>query len=180
MPFMYSVNQFLVEMTLPVLANVEWPSALVACVLIVCLTAGFITAVIRYNSDAAMKLAGYFTGFLGLLLGAITTYFFAQGQVQQQASERKIIETAFQDSQKQSAAAGQQLLQVATKIKRQDQWLDPRQAAESLESIATMLVPQYVAMKGTPRPSPSPHATPDKLFHDLLKRNTASPSPENP
>jgi hypothetical protein len=70
-------------MILPIFANVEWPSAIVASVLIVCLTAGFVAAVMRYNSDAAMKLAGYFTGFLGLLLGTIMTYFFTREATQQ-------------------------------------------------------------------------------------------------
>jgi len=168
-------------MMLPILANVEWPSAVVACVLIFCLTAGFIAAVMHCNIDGAMKLAGYFTGFLGLILGTILTYFFTREQVQQQVSEKKSIETAFQASQKQRTAAGQQLFQLATKIKRHDPSLEPWQAALFLESIGNELIlPAHALLKDSPTPSPSAHATPsDTLLHDLLERDTASPSPEN-
>jgi len=167
---------------LPILANVEWPSAIVASVLIVCLTIILTAAVIRYKIDEVVKLAGYFTGFLGLLMGAFITYFFTREQAQRQELQIKTIESAFQASEEQKSTAAKRVLKIAAQLKPHVESPETRQAVEYLEFLAKDLGPVWTGMiMESPRPSPSAHATaPDKLFHDLLKQNTASPSPENP
>jgi len=160
-------------MVLPILANVEWPSAIDASVLIVCLTAGFIAAVMRYNSEAAMKLAGYFTGFLGLLLGMIMTYFFTQGQVRQQVSERKSIETALQASEEQRVTAAKQVSKIAAQLKSHES-PESRQVVEYLEFLAKDLQPSWTSAVHI---SPSPRSTTPYEFSYPFKKNTVSPSP---
>jgi hypothetical protein len=163
-------------MILPILANVEWPSAIVASFLIVCPTVFFTAAVIRHKMQEVEKLAGYFASTFGILLGVFITYFFTSQQAQRQEAQIKTIESAFQTSEKQKLAAGQQALQLATRIKGDSDWIDPQQAAETLQSIATKLTPVYgPMMKESPRPSA--HATAPSTFHDLFKRNTPQPSP---
>src|SRR5438046_3163289 len=141
-----------------IFASVEWPSAAVAITLIICFTFTMHVALKRHKMDDVLKLGGYFGSILGLLVGAFVTYFFTQAQVQRQESQIKTVETAFQASEKQKLAAGKQAFQLATKIKRQGGSLDAQQAAESLQSIATKLVPEYAVMiTESPSPSPSAH-----------------------
>jgi hypothetical protein len=131
--------------------------------------------------DEVLKLWGGLGSVVGILVGAFVTYFFTQDQVRRQESQIKTIEAAFQASEQQKRAAGQQALQLATGIKWHGDWINVQQAAESLESIATKLIPEYAGMAGmineSPRPSPSAHATVPNAFHDLFKRNTPPPSP---
>jgi hypothetical protein len=170
-------------MILPILANVEWPSAIVASVLIVCLTGFFITAVIRHKMQEVEKLAGYFAGTLGILLGVFITYFFTSQQIQRQESQTKILESAYRSSEEAKLAAAKQVSTIAAQLKSRAESPESRKVAEYLEFVAKDLQPTWGRMGGLVpevKISPSPHATasaPDTFFHDLLNGNTPRPSP---
>src|SRR6266487_2785110 len=69
-------------MILPTLANVELPSALVACVIAICLTFLINTSLKRQKPEELLKLLSVFTGAAGLLLGVFITYFFTREATQ--------------------------------------------------------------------------------------------------
>jgi hypothetical protein len=142
-------------MILPIFANVEWPSAIVASVLIVCLTAGFVAAVMRYNSDAAMKLAGYFTGFLGLLLGTIMTYFFTREATQskiQAVQARSEAKLRFAETQLNAYEAAADA--VKTKLSPKDaEWFGAMMYKPASKEPA---MGEWGKWPETPTPTPTP------------------------
>src|SRR6266550_4694693 len=69
-------------MILPILANVELPSAIVASALIICPTIFFTAVAIRHTIRDVEKLAGYFASAFGVLLGVFITYFFTREATQ--------------------------------------------------------------------------------------------------
>jgi hypothetical protein len=171
---------------LPILATVESASAAVAITLIVCPTIILTTAVIRHKMNDVVKLAGYFTTFLGFLLGAFITYFSTQPQIQRQEFQIRTIQGELQTSEKEKAAVGKEILDVATNIRRHGQSPETYQAAEMLDAAAakllqTTLTPTMELPRGSPSPhartmewrSPSAHTTP----LDLLKRPSPSATP---
>ncbi|HEU5236639.1 MAG TPA: hypothetical protein VFU37_05825 [Pyrinomonadaceae bacterium] len=170
----------------PILATVESASAAVAITLIVCPTIILTTAVIRHKINDVVKLAGYFTTFLGFLLGAFITYFSTQPQIQRQEFQIRTIQGELQTSEKEKVAVGKELLDVATNIRRHGQSPEAYQAAEMLDAVAAKLL-QTTLTRTMELPgrspsspartmewrSPSAHATP----LDLLKRPSPSATP---
>jgi hypothetical protein len=89
-----------------------------------------------------VKLAGYFTTFLGFLLGAFITYFSAQPQIQRQEFQIRTIQGELQASEKEKVAVGKELLDVATNIRRRGQSPEAYQAAETPPSYCNLLSPR--------------------------------------
>jgi hypothetical protein len=86
-------------MILPILANVEWPSAFVAIAIIAFLTIVMCVALKRYNMDAVLKLWAGLGSVAGILAGAFVSYFFTS----------QAIEVKVQAAQAQSKSAETEL-----------------------------------------------------------------------
>ena len=62
-------------------AEISWPSAVVACALIVMVSAIGITAIIRYSVTDALKVWTALGPVIGVITGAFVTYFFTRKAV---------------------------------------------------------------------------------------------------
>ena len=148
---------------LPILANVEWPSAIVAVFLLVCPTAVLIVAVVRYGIDEVTKLSGYFTGFLGLLFGTFGTYFFTE----------KTTQAKIQAVQAQSAT---ELGTAFTAFKAASQFVKPKLSPEDAKLFGELIFTP--AMVKALRETPTPDLKGSFPFHPQFKyKSTPSPSP---
>jgi len=148
-------------MILPILANVEWPSAIVASALIICPTIFFTAVAVRHTIRDVEKLAGYFASAFGVLLGVFITYFFTREATQAKIQAvRAGSETKLGFAQAELNAYKTASDAVKTKLSPEDaKWFD--------EMIYTPAV-------NKPRATPAPK---DTKWHYQIYRNPTSPTP---
>jgi type IV secretory pathway VirB6-like protein len=60
---------------------IKWPSAVVACFLISLVGAVSVTSIIRYGVDDALKVWAALGSIVGVITGAVVTYFFSRQAV---------------------------------------------------------------------------------------------------
>ncbi len=61
---------------------VNWPSAVVACMLIVLVGAIAVTAIIMYEIESALKIWAALGTLVGVLTGAFVSYFFSRTSIE--------------------------------------------------------------------------------------------------
>jgi hypothetical protein len=83
-----------------VFAQVEWPSAIVAIVLLLIIASIMIIAMFRFDLDGVLKLWGAVGTVFGLVIGSMATYFFTN-----QAHQAR---TAQLEAEKRTLVAQQQ------------------------------------------------------------------------
>jgi hypothetical protein len=108
-------------MILLILANVELPSALVACVIVLCLTFLIYTTLKRQKPEELLKLLNVFIGAAGLLLGAFVTYFFTEKTTEakvQTVQARSAAELGFAQTELSAYKAASEL--VKSKLSPED------------------------------------------------------------
>lgn len=69
----------------------KWPESAVAVALILLITAVSVTGIARYEVADFLKIWAALTGLVGIITGAIVTYFFTRSTIDQ--AERKVVET---------------------------------------------------------------------------------------
>jgi len=69
----------------------KWPESAVAVALIVLITAVSVAGIARYEVADFLKIWAALTGLVGIITGAIVTYFFTRTTLDQ--AERKVVET---------------------------------------------------------------------------------------
>ena len=69
----------------------KWPESAVAVALIVLITAVSVTGIARYPVEEFLKIWAALTGLIGIITGAIVTYFFTRSTIDQ--AERRVVET---------------------------------------------------------------------------------------
>lgn len=85
----------------PTTQAVSWQSAAVAIAIIAIVGAIAITAIAKYSTvDEALKFWSALSGLVGLITGALVTYFFSRGNIQQAQAEKN---QAVQQSQAATA-----------------------------------------------------------------------------
>jgi len=133
-------------MILPTLANVEWPSAMVASALVICPTIFFTVVAARHTIHDVEKLAGYFASAFGVLLGVFITYFFTEKTTQAKV-ETVQAQSAAELGLAQTELAAYRAASDALKTK------SPEIAKWFEEMIVT---PTSYRKPKSPTPSPSP------------------------
>ena len=144
---------------LPLFAAVEWPSALVAIVLLVIFAAILIIAMFRYNLDDVLKLLGALGTLFGIVIGSIATYFFTN-----QAHEAR---TAQLQAEKQTLVAQHQAA-----VAEKEEWALTATAAQEREKRANEQALSEAAK--APRNPASPAAAPPTSGSAAAK-NAAGP-----
>ena len=71
--------------------GITWPSAMVAIALIFLVAAVTVTAIIRYDVDSALEIWSSLGTVVGILTGAVVTYFFTRQTVAE--AQRAAMET---------------------------------------------------------------------------------------
>jgi hypothetical protein len=66
----------------------KWPEAAVAVALILLIAAVSVAGIARYQVDEFMKIWAALTGLVGIITGAVVTYFFTRSSLDQ--AERKV------------------------------------------------------------------------------------------
>ena len=148
-------------MILLILANVELPSALVACVIVICLTFLIYTTLKRQKPEELLKLLNVFIGAAGLLLGAFVTYFFTEKTTEakvQTVQARSAAELGFAQTELSAYKAASELVKSK---------LSPEDAKWFGEMI-------YVPTGNKPRATPAPK---DAKWQYQIYRNPKSPTP---
>ncbi|SRR6266498_364663 len=90
--------------------NIDWPAASVAAAFIVLVLGISITAIIKYGTvDDALRWWDGLSAFVGLLTGAVGTFFFTRGQVnaaeqQRTAAEQQRAQAQVQTDQERTRA----------------------------------------------------------------------------
>ena len=83
-----------------------WPSALVAVFLIASVTTIFVVVYLKEGADGAIKVWGAIGTLVGVVVGAIPSYFFHQAKQQTDANIAKLLEVADEPTIKKARAAG--------------------------------------------------------------------------
>ena len=151
----------LMKVILPILANVELPSALVACVIVICLTFLIHTTLKRQKPEELLKLLNVFIGAAGLLLGAFVTYFFTEKTTQAKVQTVQARSAAELGSALSAFRAASDA--VKTKLSPED--------AKWFESMIEM------PSASTSHKTPTPNLKGQFPFILKLKSPTPSPSP---
>jgi len=156
-------HQISQSMILPILANVEWPSAAVAIAIIAFLTVVMCVALKRYSMDAVLKLWAGLGSVAGILAGAFVSYFFTH-----EATEAKV-----QAAQAQSAATKTELRLAQTRLNA---------FKEASDAVKSKLSPQdakwFDEMIYTPAVRKSRETpTPSSKWQYHIYRNPNSPTP---
>jgi hypothetical protein len=74
----------------PAPQGVSWASAVVGIAVIGVVGAMAITAIVKYSTvDEALKFWSALSGLVGLITGAVVTYFFSRGNIQQAQAEKE-------------------------------------------------------------------------------------------
>lgn len=68
----------------------KWPESAVAVALILLIAAVSVTGIARYEVDQFLKIWAALTGLVGIITGAIVTYFFTRASLDQ--AERKVVD----------------------------------------------------------------------------------------
>jgi len=148
-------------MILPILANAELPSAIVAIALIICPTIFFIAVAVRHTIRDVEKLAGYFASAFGVLLGVFITYFFTR-----EATQAKI-QAVQAGSEAQLRFAQTELNAYKTASDAVKTKLSPEDAKWFDEMI-------YMPTGNKPRATPAPK---DAKWHYQIYQKSKSPTP---
>lgn len=69
----------------------KWPESAVAVALILLIGAVSVTGIARYEPADFLKIWAALTSLVGIITGAIVTYFFTRSSIDQ--AERKVVET---------------------------------------------------------------------------------------
>lgn len=149
------------SMILPILANAELPSAIVAIALIICPTIFFIAVAVRHTIRDVEKLAGYFASAFGVLLGVFITYFFTR-----EATQAKI-QAVQAGSEAQLRFAQTELNAYKTASDAVKTKLSPEDAKWFDEMI-------YMPTGNKPRATPAPK---DAKWHYQIYQKSKSPTP---
>ena len=149
-------------MILPILANVEWPSAAVAIAIIAFLTVVMCVALKRYSMDAVLKLWAGLGSVAGILAGAFVSYFFTH-----EATEAKV-----QAAQAQSAATQTELRLAQTRLnafKEASDAVKTKLSPQDAKWFDEMISPAVSKSRETP--------TPSSKWQNQIYRNPKSPTP---
>ena len=111
-----------------------WPSALVAIALVVLVAAITVTAIIRYDVDSALKIWSSLGTVVGILTGAVVTYFFTRDTV---AVAKKQVEGAQAQMEIERTRAHESLAALAAAAGRVDPavWSQIVQAEPKLAAV---------------------------------------------
>jgi hypothetical protein len=69
----------------------KWPESAVAVALVLLITAVSVTGIARYPVEEFLKIWAALTGLVGIITGAIVTYFFTRASLDQ--AERRVVDT---------------------------------------------------------------------------------------
>jgi hypothetical protein len=69
----------------------KWPESAVAVALVLLIAAVSVTGIARYPVEEFLKIWAALTGLVGIITGAIVTYFFTRASLDQ--AERKVTDT---------------------------------------------------------------------------------------
>jgi hypothetical protein len=140
---------------LPLFAEVEWQSAIVAIVLLVLIAAIMIIAMFRYDLDGVLKLWGALGTLFGLVIGSMATYFFTN-----QTHEAR---TAQLRAENMSLTAQRELAVVTDARKRAEPPGDARKMEKKADERATdSMKKTSKGVESPSRPQPKPSAPDEK------------------
>jgi hypothetical protein len=97
---------------LPLFAQVEWPSAIVAIVLLLIIASIMVIAMFRYDLDGVLKIWAAIGTLFGLVIGSMATYFFTN-QAHQAVTARLQAEKQALAAQHQAAVAEKEKFALA-------------------------------------------------------------------
>jgi hypothetical protein len=84
--------------------TLNWPSTVVACMIILLIGTITTTAIVRYPADDALKVWAALGSIVGVVTGALVTYFFSRSAVQ---NAQSLAASSHQDAKQFEARARQ-------------------------------------------------------------------------
>jgi hypothetical protein len=148
----------------PILAAVEWPSAVVALALILFLGVLMCVALARFNMDEVLKLWAALGTIAGLIVGTFGTYFFT----------REATQARIQAAQAQSATELRFAQTQLHAYKTASDAIKPKLSPEDAKWFSEMI---YTPTVDRSQKTPMPNLKGQFPFYLNLKSPTPSPSP---
>jgi hypothetical protein len=123
---------------------IGWPSTVVAIAIVAAVSAISIAAINHYGSvDDALKFWSALSGLVGIVTGAMVTYFFARGSVQAAQSATQTAQSAASSATSAKDVQAERALVATQGLAAALSEMDPEQAAalRSHPAVSMALTP---------------------------------------